>query len=266
MTTDVVAETLRDRRRSLLWWALGVAGMVALNVAFYPSVRDDPALNDFAKELPESVRALFVGGELDLASPVGYLNSQIYALTAPLLLLIYAIGAGAGAVAGEEERGTLDLLLAQPLRRKDYALARFGALAVLVAALSGVLLATVAVTSLLVDLDIGFGRLLSASVSLWLLGLGFGGLALAVGAFRPGRTRAIAVAAGIAVLAWLLDGLAQTVDVLEPLRPLSPYYQAMGRNPLGEGAAWTGWAVLSVVAAIGAVAAAWGLERRDVRQ
>ena len=66
MSTDVVVETLRERRRSLLWWSLGLAALVALNVAFYPSIRDDEALSDYAKDLPESVRALFAGGELDL--------------------------------------------------------------------------------------------------------------------------------------------------------------------------------------------------------
>ena len=93
------------------------------------------------------MRALFAGGELDIASPAGYLNSQVYALMAPLVLLIFAIGAGAGAVAGEEERGTLDLLLAHPLRRRDYVVQRFLALAALVSALTVVLLATVALGS-----------------------------------------------------------------------------------------------------------------------
>ena len=126
---------------------LGLAALIALNVAFYPSVRDDEALSDYAKDLPESVRALFAGGELDLTSPAGYLNSQIFALMAPLILLIFTIGAGAGVVAGEEERGTLDLLLAHPVRRRDYVVQRFLALAGLVAALAIVLLATAALGS-----------------------------------------------------------------------------------------------------------------------
>ena len=127
---------------------------------------------------------------VDIASPVGYLNSQIYALTAPLLLLIFAIGAGAGAVAGEEERGTLELVVAQPLRRRDYVLQRFLALAALLAVLTVTLLATVALGSRLVDLEIGFGRLLAASISVGLLALLFAAIALAVGATRPGRARA----------------------------------------------------------------------------
>lgn len=266
MRAEVCLEALRERRRSLLWWTLGLAALIALNVAFYPSVRDDPALGDYAKDLPESVRALFVGGELDISSPVGYLNSQIFALMAPLLLLIFAIGAGAGAVAGEEERGTLDLLLAHPVRRRDYVVQRALVLAALVVALAITLLAAVALGSRLVDLEIGFGKLLAASVSVALLALFFGTVALAAGALRPGRAAAIAVAAGIAVAAWLLDGFGQAVGALDAWRPLSPYYQALGRNPLREGAPWEGWAILAVATALVGACAAVGLERRDVRQ
>lgn len=266
MPTEVFVEALRERRRSLLWWALGLAALIALTVAFYPSVRDDPALSDYAKDLPESLRGLFAGGELDIASPVGYLNSQIFALMAPLLLLIFAIGAGAGAVAGEEERGTLDLLLAHPLRRRDYVVQRFLALAALVAALTIALLATVAVGSWLVDLEIGFGKLLAASVSVGLLALLFGSIALAAGAIRPGRAPALAVAAGLAVLAWLLDGLGQAVEALDPLRALSPYYQVIGQSPLREGAPWEGWAILAAATAVFVACAAVGFERRDARQ
>ncbi|HEU6443775.1 MAG TPA: hypothetical protein VFL61_01825 [Gaiellaceae bacterium] len=73
-------------------------------------------------------------------------------------------------------------------------------------------------------------------------------------------------AAGLAVLAWLVDGLGQFVDVLEPVRPLSPFYQALGRNPLREGALWGGWSLLAAAAVVLAVVAAVALERRDVRQ
>jgi ABC-2 type transport system permease protein len=266
MPFEVFAEALRERRRSLLWWTLGLAALVALNVGFYPSVRDDPALSDYARDLPESVRALFAGGELDIASPAGFLNSQIFALMAPLVLIIFAIGAGSAAVAGEEERGTLDLVLAHPVRRRDYVLQRFLALAVLVAGLTFVLFATVALGSLLVDLEISFGKLVAASLSVGLLALLFAAVALAFGAIAPGRARAIAVAAGLAIAAWIFDGLARSVDALEGWRALAPYYHALGQNPLREGAPWGGWALLIAATAIVAVLAAWGLERRDTQQ
>jgi ABC-2 type transport system permease protein len=266
MPTDVLVEALRERGRALVWWVLGLVLLLAVTIAFYPSIRDDPALSDYAKDLPESLRALFAGGELDLASPTGYLNSQIFALTAPLVVLIFAIGAGSGAVAGEEERGTLDLLLAHPVRRRDYVVQRALALSVLVATLGATLLAVVALGARLVDLDISFGRLAAASFSVTLLGIFFGSLALAAGAVRPGRAQAIAVSAGTAVVAWLLDGLGQAVGALDAWRPLSPYYQALGQSPLREGPPWGGWATLGIATLVVVVAGATGLERRDTRQ
>jgi ABC-2 type transport system permease protein len=266
MPTEVLRETVWERRRSLVWWGLGLLGVMALNVAFYPSVRGDAALSDYAKDLPESVRALFAGGELDLASPVGYLNSQVFALTAPLLLTIFSIGAGAGAVAGEEERGTLDLLLAHPVRRRDYVVQQWLALLLLVGALTFVVLATVAIGSKAVDLEIGFGRLVSASVSVGLLAALFGAVALAVGALWPGRAQAIAVAAAIAAGSWIFDGLAQAVDALDGLRFLEPYYWAFGGSPLRDGAQWTGWGVLLTGTVVLAAVSAAALERRDLRQ
>jgi hypothetical protein len=54
--------------------------------------------------------------------------------------------------------------------------------------------------------------------------------------------------------------------MLEPWRPLSPYYQALGQNPLRNGAPWSGWAVLALATLALAVVGAIGLERRDIRQ
>ncbi len=266
MRAEVIAETLRERRRSIVWWALGLTALVAVTVAFYPSIRDDTALSDYSKDLPDALRGLFAGGETDLVSAPGYLNSQIFALIAPVIMLIFAIGIGAAGIAGEEERGTLDLLLAQPLGRVEFVLARAVSLTALVAVLTAVLFVAVAVGSELVDLQISLGDLAAGSASVGLLGLPLGMVALAVGAWWPGRARAIAVAAGIAIAAWMLDGLGQAVHALEPWRPLSPYYQALGTHPLTDGPPWGSWALLAGLAAMLAAAACAGLQRRDIRQ
>jgi ABC-2 type transport system permease protein len=266
MWTEVLSETLGERSRSLIWWALGVIGLVGLTVAFYPSVEDSSGLSDYAKDLPESLRGLFVGGEIDITSGPGYLNSQVFAMTAPLILLIFSIGAGGWAVAGEEERGTLDLLLAHPIRRGSFVAQRFGAVSLLVLALSAVLFLTVAIVSALVNLDIGVGKLLAACGSNALLATLYGSVALAVGSIGPGRGRAIAVATALAVAAWMLDGLGQAVGWLDPLRPISPFYQAIGTDPLRDGPPWGSWALLAGLTLMLVIAAMRGLERRDLRQ
>ncbi len=266
MKAELLAETVRERRRSIGWWLLGIAALVGINIAFYPSIEDTSGLGDYAKQLPDTLRALFAGGETDLTSPTGYLNSQVFALMGPMVLLIFSIGAGSEVIAGEEEKGALDLLLAQPLSRTALVLQQFGGLAAMVLLLSAGLLLTTWAGCLVVDLEIGAGALIDATVAVALLSLLFGTIALAVGALFPGRGRAAAVAGGLAVASWILDGLGRAVGVLEPWRPLSPYYQAIGTNPLADSAPAGRWLLLIGLTLAFLALAVAGLRRRDIRQ
>jgi ABC-2 type transport system permease protein len=60
----------------------------------------------------------------DMVSPAGYLQSTVFGIIGPLLLLIFAGGAGARAIAGDEEAGTLDLLLASTVSQAQVLLQR----------------------------------------------------------------------------------------------------------------------------------------------
>ena len=51
MLRNVFLKTLRDARRALVWWILGLVGFVALIVAVYPTVRDNPELNKLRRGL-----------------------------------------------------------------------------------------------------------------------------------------------------------------------------------------------------------------------
>ena len=131
MRRNVFLKTLLDAERALVWWSLGLIGMSTLMIAVYPTVRDNPDLNEMVKDYPEALKAFIAfGGDLDYVSGAGYLGSELFAFMVPLLLLIAAIGAGARAIAGEEERGTLDLLLANPLSRRRLVLEKLAAVAV----------------------------------------------------------------------------------------------------------------------------------------
>jgi hypothetical protein len=40
MLSTLFGKRIWDRRRSIVWWLLGIAAMVLLTVAFYPTIRD----------------------------------------------------------------------------------------------------------------------------------------------------------------------------------------------------------------------------------
>lgn len=110
MLSNVFLKTLRDNRRSWLIWSISLTLLIAFFMAFYPAVAGEESFNELTENLPESLNALF--GAEDIASPEGYLDSQFFSYLGPLLLLIFAVGRGADAIAGEEQRHTFDLLMA----------------------------------------------------------------------------------------------------------------------------------------------------------
>jgi ABC-2 type transport system permease protein len=235
---------------------------VALTVLVYPSIRGNPAYDQLLRGLPSAVR-VFVG-EQDMTSPEGYLNGRLFAAMAPLLFLVYAIGRGAAVVAGEEERGTLDLLLAHPVSRTGAVLQKFLGFATALAILGAALFLGLWAGALLVDMRIGAARLLAATVGVTLLGLLFGSLALALGCLTGKRGLSLGVTSALAVAAYVLNSFAPLVAGLQPYRWLSAFYYSSAHDPLRNGLSPSHASVLLAGTAALVAAGAWAFRRRDL--
>jgi ABC-2 type transport system permease protein len=265
MLRSVLPKTLWDMRRSFVWWSLGLVGLVALMVAVYPTIRDNPEMNRLVEEYPDALKAFIAfGGAVDYTSGAGYLGSELFSLMIPLLFLVSAVGNGAGAVAGEEERGTLDLLLSNPVTRRRVALEKLGAMTLELAGLGVVLWAALWLGGLPVDLDVSAWHLAAATASAGLLALGFGAIAFMVGAATGHRAVAIGVATAGAVAAYLVNGLAGLVEVLEVPQKLSPFYHYAAGDPLRQGLAVDHSLVLVAITVAAAVVGVAAFERRDL--
>ncbi len=128
MLHNVTTKSLYDQRRSLLAWAVSLVLLVAMYVAIWPSIRDQPAMTDFLNSMPPAMRSLFAMSGADMSTPIGYVKIEMLSLMAPLLVLLYAVTTGAAAVAGEEDRHTLDMLLANPVGRGRVLLEKLAAM------------------------------------------------------------------------------------------------------------------------------------------
>lgn len=265
MLRSVLLKSLRDRRRSFAWWTLGLVGLVTLMVAVYPTVRDNPELDKLVEEYPEALKAFIAfGGAVDYTSGVGYLGSELFSFMVPLLFIICAVGHGAGAIAGEEERGTLDLLLSNPVTRRRLALEKTAAMALELVGLGAVLWVALWVGAAIVGMDVSAGHLAAATASAALLALAFGAIAFMIGAAAPHRALAIGVATAGAVAAYLVNGLAALVEALEAPQKASPFYHYAVGDPLRQGLALDHSLFLVAIAAAATVVGVLAFERRDV--
>ena len=132
MSLPVTTRNLADHRRPLLWWVLGLVSCAAMILAVYPSLKNQPGMAEIAKSYPKALLALFGmdAESFDLAQASTFLNTYLFSAIVPLIYVIFGASRGAAAVAGPEESGVLDLVLAYPVRRRSYVLQQ--ALAVLV--------------------------------------------------------------------------------------------------------------------------------------
>jgi beta-exotoxin I transport system permease protein len=261
----VTGETLRSSARSILWWSVGLAGMVAALVAVYPALRDNPSLKKLTQQYPEALKGFIAfGGEIDYTSAAGYLGSELFSLMVPLLLLLAAVGAGARAIAGEEEAGTLELLVTLPVSRTRVVVEKIAALIAELSLLGLVLWISLAIGAWATGMDISVLNLGAATASAVLFAVAYGLIALLVGAATGRRGWSVAVAAAGAAAAYLLNALAPLVDSLEPLRRLSPFYHYIASDPLRHGLAARHVAGLAVIALVCAVLAPFAFARRDI--
>ncbi|MEX1156609.1 MAG: ABC transporter permease subunit [Chloroflexota bacterium] len=263
MLRTIATKVLRDGWRGLLFWNLGVAALAFMTVGFYPAIRDNPELHKFLENLPDAVVALM--GEGDLVSPAGYLNSQLFGSIVPLLLLFYAVGAGASAIAGEEETGTLDLLLANPVSRTRVLLEKVAAMLLGLIIIGAVMWGVTMAAALLVDMQISAGRVAEVIISAVLFGFVMGALALAVGASAGSRGLSIGIAAAVGIAAYLVQSLAALVDFLEPVARISPFYYYYEADPLRNGIDPLHAGVLAGTSLVLVVLALIGFNRRDLR-
>lgn len=237
MLSNVTLKTLRDRRRSLFWWVIGIFGYLLGIGAVYPIVADNQ--NQFEALLetyPEEMLAIMgVGGEESLFDPVGFMQAEAFGWIIPLVFAIYGAVQGARAVAGEEESGTIDLLMATPLSRTGLVWQKWMALVLIEVVLGLTLFVSLALDKAFFGVEIPLANIAAGSLMAVLLGVFFGSLALALGAGTGLRGLTVGVVTLAAAGAYLLNTLAGLVEILEVLQPISPFYYYDASNPLRYG-------------------------------
>lgn len=261
MLRNVFLKSIRDARRGLVGWSIAIALIVLAESALWPAMPDLTELEKFLQTYPEAMRELF--NLDDFATGTGFLNAELFSALLPILFLVYAIGHGARAVAGEEDAGTLDVLLLTRVSPVRLTLERAASLATLLALIGVVLFASVVVFGAIFGLGVTAADAATGSLAMVLLGVEFGWIALAIGVATGRRVFAVGVTAALAVGSYLLYVAGALVSDVEPWAPLSPFYQALEGGPLGAGLpAAYGW--MPLVGAVALAAALPVFDRRDI--
>ena len=168
---SIFAHTLHEERRALIGWTAGLMVLAAFQLAVYPTVHDMQDLSKVLESYPEPLRELF--GLDDYLSGAGYLRAEIYSLVAPLLLIVLGVLRGSDAAAGEEDRNTIDLLLANPVSRRRVVLEKWSAVTAGIVIVAAALSLSLGLGAPIVDLRVAWSAIGAVAIASALLAVLF---------------------------------------------------------------------------------------------
>lgn len=259
--SHIWVKTIADHRGFVIIAAVLIFQMALMIGAIYPLI-DDMVLT-LAEQLPDTLLAFTGGG--DLGTPEGFFQLETYGLMGPIVVIAVAVMIGARALAGEEQRGTMGLLLANPIGRSRIIWQKTISMVIGVVVIGVAIFAGTMAGSLAGGLDLDLANVAATAALMTLIGLVFGALALAIGAVT-GRPRiAIFGTAGAAFVFYVLNSFLPLSDSLAEFARVSPFFYYLSGDPLVEGLNWGHASILAGLTAGLIFVSSVAFDRRDIR-
>jgi ABC-2 type transport system permease protein len=263
MIDQLLLKSLRDRRRGLIGWITGIVGLVIVQMAVYPTVRDSASdWGQATESFPEVMKDMF--RITDYTSETGYLTTELLSFMVPFIFMGLGASWGSRLVAEDEEAHTADILFGLPLSRRSILLTRMAAgyVAVFSAALAFVM--SLVIGGRILDMSIPNGHFANAGLMVFEVGLVAFGVAMAISTITGHRGMGIGVSMGFTIALFIVYSLAPLVDFFDAVSAWNPMQWTLGSDPLVEGMHFDTLVYVMLWLALCMAASMRRLDRRDI--
>ncbi len=267
MNGAIFIETLKRNWRQMFYWGIGLGFLGFYIVSI---VRDVDTLKQYqdiiGNKLPPAVmQAMGISDMAALATPEGFIALG-FILYAMILLLVYAVLSGMNITANEEDDGSMDVLLTQPVARWRVVTEKYAAYGLLSGGIILVSYLGLLAGRLASPLDFSMGRLMMTSIPLT-LGVWFiiAATAAANTFFRRKSTATVVIISFIVVSYFLnVIGNAASTTAAGALKDLSFFQYMNVQGVVQHGLVFTSLLILVVATAVMFGLSVVLFERRDV--
>jgi len=257
----------RSQRAKAVTVALALAAWAALLPLIYASFGQDMRRILESGIIPQSFldMASSLGGG-DIFSLAGSVSLGFVHPIAVALESVFAVGFAAAAVAGERQRGTLEVLLSRPISRRSLVATLFVALVLFVA--STVAAHVVATAASAVGTGVAGELDLATLPVLWLNGvllfLAVGTIGIAASVSTDRLTPALGATLAVVLVSYVLEILGALWPDAEGLQPYSLFHYLRPQEILAGNADPTDFALLVAVTVVALAYALVVFPRRDL--
>lgn len=266
MSTALLGHAWRAYRLRLLVVAAALGLWGALLPIVYDAFGEEIGEILDSGLIPEQFMQFTEFGGGDLFSLAGSVSLGFIHPIAVGLGLVFSVGFAAQAIAGERQRGTLEVLLARPLSRRRVYLTMALATALFVGlSLAGLTLgalAGAAITGRVAEL--GPGNLPVLWLNAFLLYGAFGAISLAASVSFDRLAPAIGLALGVVLVSYFLDVIGDLWPDAEFLQPYSLFHYLDARGALAGLPEASNFVVLGLVIVVAMAYALVAFPRRDL--
>ena len=214
----LLLQELRSRRNAIIGWAIGLTFLPAMYVGIYPQFEAELAGMEAILEM-EIYKAM----GMSFGTFEDWMASTVINIV-PILVAIYAVLDGTGTLAGEEDSGKLELVVALPIKR--WQIVTVKAIALGIALFLILLLVAISTTIVFLAIENDVETSLTAwdvfwsLLYTWPIVMAFGMISLFLGTFAPSRRIAALIATVVVVVSYFGANLAAQVSALESIKPL----------------------------------------------
>ena len=266
MTGAILGLEARRSRQLTFWLAIVAAAYGALIAALYPTMKANAKLlEDYLNILPKGFLAAFGMAGGNLVDPGNFFATYIGTFLWPILAALGGILLASRPVAGDLERGFLELPLSTRVRRSRYLGLTIAVHAVAIAAMALATVGGFLVVGSLVGAGFDSGRLLLVVVPAAAFGFAIHGVTSALSVVSLSRGLAGGITGGALLAMYLLDIVARMQPDLAWVGSVSAFRYFDVRSVINSGGLDLGGLAIFLAVALGGWAIAiWRFRTRDL--
>jgi len=258
----IAFQTVKDNWKTTLILTLLFSGMAAMYAGMYPAFKDMMA--DMNSGIFDQFA--FIPGYQDMASYIGFLNIEMYQIFYVLILGIILGFIAASMVSKEIESKTIDVLMSNPVSRKQIIIEKFLGLIPMVLVINFVTMIVIIGTTIIIGENLNFYYLFLTHIISVPYFLSIVSIGILISTIFDEKMKASIITMALVVAMYIFDSIAELIPDYESLGIISMkhYFNPYDALKFGE-VDTVGTSILLVVTVVILLAAVFYFDYKDIK-